>query len=1101
VAPYVTLEYYTVGRPSDAGGSWVQFDELDSVIVDLGEQATDQIGTAAPEYTWLVLGNPANADGTLTTIDTWFNSDATGLRVGTFFLVSGNTYQCRDSVTIGSVTAGSKQTFTVSLQVKVGDVLGFYMSGGSIERGVTPNVGLPFGTRYLSGEYIDPGDQVVNTLDAGGACSLYGYTIGPINRVLEIKHSWESLRHSATLTLQNSDSAFDAYDLKGKWFRIGLGMVCGSTPYVSYAPYLYCQGQSFYSEPKQDVYEVYGEGAWNKLIRHVCFNNNNPLQTDAQQGFYAFNQADLDSSLVNMTWRQIVDYILTFSGLDLGTDINTVDGRVDSWYPAFTIVPNETADQPILRLLFPINCVLIPRTDCMHLKVNASGDAVDYTYKLPTDALYHPFSGGQYRSLLYSPMKCVVTSNAAAVHLVSDTIDICTSVAATTKATFATRAREIKDKYNVHRASTTYHLLADNTNVMYMDLPHKVEDLSDTITQADAGTGDYEACCDLLIAIRESHNLHADGLYALDYHNVLDNVSLIINYLVHENPAKDIGDQITSDPATDLATAITLLNEEHLRYSGPGLICHQIFEGHAASDNVNTDDSEEATDALTAMMRANRLKSTFNPHLTQSGVHWVNDATNVITAADAYDSLVGVLFYDYDLSDYVDYTSQAKNPAVGDVKLSSELTQNAGYSLYCFSDRTCLIHFLISQAGAGIGITWKYWSDPFGLGGSFVSCTGVVDGTVGFTVSGQNSVAYNDPGENVWTSTTIKGLTGYWIKADDDNLAGSIAWGTTVQGTVNEASIITLANDIRTKMSSHWGWWDSAIATFANAAHNCYEYHRVLGPSPAAHVVADALNVGTSDVATDIATAILRANNIKSVENLHFLHPEVSVVAMANHEKSILNFHFIQSGVHVVNDVTNTIVADNATNLATSYVLIDAVFTGFNAHLGGDSYTTGEYAATGWTSDMGFYSWPPYNVTDWGILKSNADCTFVATSIVQKAGSDSESGAITPYIMNCLQELYDKVQVVDGRGNISGTGRIGGIYDSYIPQKKIYTSAIRLGGLLKTLPNDVSGITNIVSGVQQVQSTPNTVLPVADPHSKGAYWRNSTTNVIYQSQG
>lgn len=73
------------------------------VAIDIGPGAIDRAAFASVG-TIIDLANPANKSGIITSVDFWFSGGGTGVRVGTFFLVSGTTYQCRDSATIGSVS-------------------------------------------------------------------------------------------------------------------------------------------------------------------------------------------------------------------------------------------------------------------------------------------------------------------------------------------------------------------------------------------------------------------------------------------------------------------------------------------------------------------------------------------------------------------------------------------------------------------------------------------------------------------------------------------------------------------------------------------------------------------------------------------------------------------------------------------------------------------------------------------------------------------------------------------------------------------------------------------------------------------------------------
>ena len=104
-------------------------------LIDIGAPAIDRATYTAPGRTYILLDNPANADGVIHTIELWAYADLTACKVATFHLLSGTTYQCRDPVTIGDVTSGSKQVFPgLSIDVKAGDFIGFYAPSGLMER-------------------------------------------------------------------------------------------------------------------------------------------------------------------------------------------------------------------------------------------------------------------------------------------------------------------------------------------------------------------------------------------------------------------------------------------------------------------------------------------------------------------------------------------------------------------------------------------------------------------------------------------------------------------------------------------------------------------------------------------------------------------------------------------------------------------------------------------------------------------------------------------------------------------------------------------------------------------------------------------------------
>jgi hypothetical protein len=139
-------------------------------ITDVGSAATDRDASTLAGFTLIDLANPAKANGNLDTIEVWAQTAMTGFKVATFYTSAGGR-TCRAVVTIGDVTAGSKQTFSgLSLAVQTGDFIGCYFSTGYIERDSTGGTGV----RLNGGDVTTPGlESSFNLSLAGAALSLY----------------------------------------------------------------------------------------------------------------------------------------------------------------------------------------------------------------------------------------------------------------------------------------------------------------------------------------------------------------------------------------------------------------------------------------------------------------------------------------------------------------------------------------------------------------------------------------------------------------------------------------------------------------------------------------------------------------------------------------------------------------------------------------------------------------------------------------------------------------------------------------------------------------------------------------------------------------
>ena len=187
-------------------------------VIDIGSEAIDRAAFTTSAATTVVdLNNPANATGVITTIEIWANTDMTGVEVATFYVVSGNYLTTRDTETIGSVTAGSKQTFTVNISVTSGDYLGFYCTGGQLER---DNTG--------AGYWVAGGDQIpcTNTNfsapSADRTISLYATGITIPAQVTNVSATDGTYTDKVTVTWDAADGATKYYVWNGSsWIDVG----------------------------------------------------------------------------------------------------------------------------------------------------------------------------------------------------------------------------------------------------------------------------------------------------------------------------------------------------------------------------------------------------------------------------------------------------------------------------------------------------------------------------------------------------------------------------------------------------------------------------------------------------------------------------------------------------------------------------------------------------------------------------------------------------------------------------------------------------------------------------------------------------------------
>ncbi len=140
-------------------------------VIDIGGEAINRAANQAPTITIVGKTNPANATGTITSIEVWADGIVEDFEVATFYVVSEDNLSTRDSHVIGHVDAGSKQTFSgLSIDVQEGDYIGFYGSEGTIERDSTGGLGWWF----KSGDNIPCTDVTFTLLENTDVYSVYG---------------------------------------------------------------------------------------------------------------------------------------------------------------------------------------------------------------------------------------------------------------------------------------------------------------------------------------------------------------------------------------------------------------------------------------------------------------------------------------------------------------------------------------------------------------------------------------------------------------------------------------------------------------------------------------------------------------------------------------------------------------------------------------------------------------------------------------------------------------------------------------------------------------------------------------------------------------
>jgi len=166
----------------DAGATVGQIEDVKPESIDVGPGATNRSSSSflsymSTSYTKVDKANPANATGTLDTVEIWMqeNTGANDIWAGTFS-ASSNDLTCHDSVSLGDVPAGSKQTYTgLSVDVNSGEYLGTCgkAKGTSISSSIEYATSGGSDVWYKGGEYIDPTDTATFSVLSGDVISIY----------------------------------------------------------------------------------------------------------------------------------------------------------------------------------------------------------------------------------------------------------------------------------------------------------------------------------------------------------------------------------------------------------------------------------------------------------------------------------------------------------------------------------------------------------------------------------------------------------------------------------------------------------------------------------------------------------------------------------------------------------------------------------------------------------------------------------------------------------------------------------------------------------------------------------------------------------------
>lgn len=165
------LTSVTADYCSTLGGEGTNAQFPSGTVEVMGSTAENRTSASAVGRTWLLIENPATGSGTITGAVIWASTTVAGAKIGSFFNVSGTTWECRDSETIGAIENGYRYNVEgLSVSVEAGDLLGFYTASGAIERTNTGEAGY----HYIDSDAMTPTAQNTFTLNPGLTISVEG---------------------------------------------------------------------------------------------------------------------------------------------------------------------------------------------------------------------------------------------------------------------------------------------------------------------------------------------------------------------------------------------------------------------------------------------------------------------------------------------------------------------------------------------------------------------------------------------------------------------------------------------------------------------------------------------------------------------------------------------------------------------------------------------------------------------------------------------------------------------------------------------------------------------------------------------------------------
>ena len=182
--------------------------------IDIGSGASNRSSSVTYGYTRLDRGNPANADGVLTSFSMYFDTNPSGVKMGTFYGTYPN-YTNRDYESFSGISGGVVKTFTGrNCTVNSGDLLGNYYSGGelSYDNSSGPGIYRWTGDAFGAGSksYISFDSVTLSTYAEGGTAPDPPTNVAATkNNASKVTVSWTKSTGATSYEIYRNGSLLD----------------------------------------------------------------------------------------------------------------------------------------------------------------------------------------------------------------------------------------------------------------------------------------------------------------------------------------------------------------------------------------------------------------------------------------------------------------------------------------------------------------------------------------------------------------------------------------------------------------------------------------------------------------------------------------------------------------------------------------------------------------------------------------------------------------------------------------------------------------------------------------------------------------------------